>query len=56
MGFDDAGLQAYLGRLAARPRGAAVLGANVGIDEEDLSPNATTPRWSPRLRHMPTTW
>jgi dihydroorotate dehydrogenase len=43
MGFNNAGLQAYLGRLAARPRGAAVLGANVGINKEGADPERDYP-------------
>jgi dihydroorotate dehydrogenase len=38
MGFNNAGLDAYLARLAARPRGPALLGANVGINKEGADP------------------
>ena len=43
MGFNNAGLQAYLSRLAARPRGTAVLGANVGINKEGADPERDYP-------------
>ena len=38
MGFNNAGLDAYLIRLAQRPRGPVVLGANVGINKEGAEP------------------
>jgi dihydroorotate dehydrogenase len=38
MGFNNAGLQSYLARLAAVPRGPALLGANVGINKENADP------------------
>jgi dihydroorotate dehydrogenase len=38
MGFNNAGLDAYLARLSNRPRGAALLGANVGINKEGAEP------------------
>jgi dihydroorotate dehydrogenase len=38
MGFNNAGLDAYLTRLARRPRGPVVIGANVGINKEDADP------------------
>ena len=43
MGFNNAGLQAYLARLAARPRGSALLGANVGINKEGADPERDYP-------------
>jgi dihydroorotate dehydrogenase len=43
MGFNNAGLDAYLARLAARPRGPVVLGANVGINKEDADPERDYP-------------
>jgi dihydroorotate dehydrogenase len=38
MGFNNDGLQAYLGRLASCPRGEVGLGANVGINKEGAEP------------------
>jgi dihydroorotate dehydrogenase len=38
MGFNNAGLQPYLARLVAVPRGPALLGANVGINKENADP------------------
>ena len=38
MGFNNAGIDAYLARLARRPRGPVVLGANVGINKEGADP------------------
>jgi dihydroorotate dehydrogenase len=38
MGFNNAGLDAYLTRLARRPRGPVVIGANVGINKEGADP------------------
>jgi dihydroorotate dehydrogenase len=38
MGFNNAGLEAYLARIAARPRGPALLGANVGINKDGADP------------------
>lgn len=43
MGFNNAGLVAYLARLAKRPRGAVVLGANVGINKEGADPHRDYP-------------
>ncbi len=38
MGFNNAGLDAYLLRLAQQPRGAVALGANVGINKDGADP------------------
>ncbi len=38
MGFNNAGIEAYLARLARRPRGPVVLGANVGINKDGADP------------------
>jgi dihydroorotate dehydrogenase len=43
MGFNNAGLPAYLDRLAARPHGPVLLGANVGINKEGADPNRDYP-------------
>ena len=43
MGFNNAGLQAYLARLAARPHGPVLLGANVGINKEGAEPERDYP-------------
>jgi len=43
MGFNNAGLDAYLARLAQRPRGPVVLGANVGINKEGADPERDYP-------------
>ena len=43
MGFNNAGLDAYLARLAARPRGPVPLGANVGINKEGADPERDYP-------------
>jgi dihydroorotate dehydrogenase len=43
MGFNNAGLDAYLARLAARPRGPVVLGANVGINKDGAEPERDYP-------------
>jgi dihydroorotate dehydrogenase len=43
MGFNNAGLAAYLARLARRPRGEVVLGANVGINKEGADPERDYP-------------
>jgi dihydroorotate dehydrogenase len=38
MGFNNAGIDAYLRRLARRPRGSTLVGANVGINKEGADP------------------
>ena len=43
MGFNNAGLEAYLARLARRPRGPVVLGANVGINKDGADPERDYP-------------
>jgi dihydroorotate dehydrogenase len=43
MGFNNAGLDAYLARLAARPHGSVVLGANVGINKDGAEPERDYP-------------
>jgi dihydroorotate dehydrogenase len=43
MGFNNAGLDAYIGRLAALPRGPVVLGANVGINKDGAEPERDYP-------------
>jgi dihydroorotate dehydrogenase len=43
MGFNNAGLDAYLARLAARPHGPVVLGANVGINKDGAEPDRHYP-------------
>ncbi len=43
MGFNNAGLDAYLSRLARRPRGNVILGANVGINKEGAEPERDYP-------------
>ncbi len=43
-GFNNDGLEAYLARFAAVPRGAVPLGANVGINKENADPERDYPR------------
>jgi dihydroorotate dehydrogenase len=43
MGFNSAGLDGYLVRLARRPRGPVVLGANVGINKDATDPESDYP-------------
>ena len=43
MGFNNDGLDAYVARLAALPRGATPLGANVGINKEGADPERDYP-------------
>src|SRR5215472_2279637 len=43
MGFNNGGLAAYVARLAARPRGPVVLGANVGINKDGAEPERDYP-------------
>jgi dihydroorotate dehydrogenase len=43
MGFNNGGLAAYVVRLAARPRGPVVLGANVGINKDGAEPERDYP-------------
>ncbi|HEY2132878.1 MAG TPA: quinone-dependent dihydroorotate dehydrogenase [Acetobacteraceae bacterium] len=43
MGFNNAGLDAYRARLAVRPHGPVVLGANVGINKEGADPGRDYP-------------
>lgn len=43
MGFNNAGIDAYLRRLARRPRGSAIIGANVGINKEGADPQRDYP-------------
>lgn len=43
MGFNNAGLDAYVAHLARRPRGAVLLGANVGINKEGAVPEQDYP-------------
>jgi dihydroorotate dehydrogenase len=43
MGFNNAGLDAYLVHLANIPRGTVVLGANVGINKEGSDPERDYP-------------
>ena len=43
MGFNNGGLAAYVARLAARPRGPVVLGANVGINKDGADPERDYP-------------
>ncbi len=43
MGFNNAGLDAYLARLAKRPRGTVLLGANVGINKDGADPERDYP-------------
>ncbi len=43
MGFNNAGIEAYLAHLAQRPRGPVVLGANVGINKEGADPERDYP-------------
>jgi dihydroorotate dehydrogenase len=43
MGFNNAGLEAYLTRLARRPHGPVILGANVGINKEGADPDRDYP-------------
>ena len=43
LGFNNAGLDAYLARLAQRPRGPVVLGANVGINKDAADPERDYP-------------
>jgi dihydroorotate dehydrogenase len=44
MGFNNQGLDAYVGRLAPLSRGSVVLGANVGINKEGADPERDYPR------------
>ena len=43
MGFNNAGIDAYLQRLARRPRGSTIVGANVGINKEGADPERDYP-------------
>ena len=43
MGFNNAGLDAYLGRLAKYPRGPVALGSNVGINKDGADPERDYP-------------
>jgi dihydroorotate dehydrogenase len=43
MGFNNAGLDAYLARLAGIPRGIVALGVNVGINKEGAEPQRDYP-------------
>ena len=43
MGFNNAGLDAYVAHLARRPRGPVLLGANVGINKEGAVPEHDYP-------------
>ncbi len=43
MGFNNAGLDAYLARIASRPRGTVLLGANVGINKAGADPERDYP-------------
>ena len=43
MGFNNAGIDAYLRRLARRPRGSTIVGANVGINKEGADPERDYP-------------
>jgi dihydroorotate dehydrogenase len=43
MGFNNGGLEAYLARLARRPRSGVVVGANVGINKEGADPERDYP-------------
>ena len=43
MGFNNAGLEPYIARLARRPRGPVLLGANVGINKDGADPERDYP-------------
>src|SRR5262245_45454790 len=43
MGFNNAGIGAYLAHLQRRPRSTAILGANVGINKEGADPERDYP-------------
>ncbi len=43
MGFNNGGLDAYVARLDATPRGGAPIGANVGINKEGADPERDYP-------------
>jgi dihydroorotate dehydrogenase len=43
MGFNNAGIDAYLRQLARRPRGPTIVGANVGINKEGADPERDYP-------------
>jgi dihydroorotate dehydrogenase len=43
LGFNNAGLEAYCARLAARPHGSVALGANVGINSAGAEPERDYP-------------
>ena len=43
MGFNNAGIEAHLARLARRPHGPVLLGANVGINKERADPDRDYP-------------
>ena len=48
MGFNNAGLDAFAARLAARPRDV-VIGANIGINKDETDPPAAYARGAERL-------
>ncbi len=48
MGFNNAGLDAFAARLAARPRGV-VVGANIGINKDEADPASAYARGAERL-------
>lgn len=43
LGFNNHGLAAYLSNVSARPRGAAILGCNVGINKDGAEPERDYP-------------
>jgi dihydroorotate dehydrogenase len=43
MGFNNAGLEAYVAHLMERPRGSVLLGANVGINKDGADPERDYP-------------
>ncbi len=43
LGFNNHGLTAYLSNVIARPRGAAILGCNVGINKDGADPERDYP-------------
>ena len=43
MGFNNAGLEPYLMRLARRPKGPVIVGANIGINKEGADPERDYP-------------
>ena len=57
MGFNNGGIDAYLRRLRAYPRGAVPVGANLGVNKEGADPERDYPALVGPWRRMPiTSW